>query len=473
MQPGNDIGADAAAGKAVVGDDHVGQAPRLVHPRHHVLAVGRGDDLRAPAGKQQLHALDDRRFIVDDNDEAAGNVVGGARLLRLRRRHRRGLRTDRHVQPEARAAPRQGGKFYLVAEQIAQTPDDGQPEAQAALAAALRIADLVELVKHMLAFGLGDADAAVDYFEHDMVAAAAAAHHHPAALGIAQGIAYQVAQDALEQHRIGAHIAGAMAHRQAQALFGRFGNEIMAQPRQHPFDRHVVDVRLDHAGVDLGDVEDFVEQLLQRLGRGVDAGHHVHRLGVAHLGGKRGGEQAQRMQRLAQVVAGRGKKAVFRTTRHRGRFARLGKVEVLLAQAFGQRLVLEAVAQGLDQQPRVVATEGDDRQRDGEGHHPEQAVQQVVLEKVAQHKGQQGRQHEHIKRPGVRGDQRYRPRGDAEHQHHQHRLVQWRGAGKKQEGADTPERAGDTRADGPISRPAAHGGVVQAVRLRRPVRLPD
>ena len=65
--------------------------------------------------------------------------------------------------------------------------------------------------------------------------------------------------------------------------------------------------RLDAAGVDLGDVQQLGEQAFQRVDRAVDAVDQVRHLGIgADAVAQRLGEQAQRMQRLAQVVAGGG-----------------------------------------------------------------------------------------------------------------------------------------------------------------------
>ena len=64
---------------------------------------------------------------------------------------------------------------------------------------------LVELVEDARQAGLGDADAAVPDLQQQLLPprARAAADQHAAVVGVADGVADQVAQDALEQHRVG------------------------------------------------------------------------------------------------------------------------------------------------------------------------------------------------------------------------------------------------------------------------------
>ena len=98
-------------------------------------------------------------------------------------------------------------------------------------------------------------------------------------------------------------------------------------------DREFRDVRRQHAGIELGDVEQGIEQLVHGLDGGIDAGDEPGALRRVGLVAQLRREQVQGVQRLAQVVAGRREKA------------RLGEIGALdLAVALGQLAV--ALSQG-------------------------------------------------------------------------------------------------------------------------------
>jgi hypothetical protein len=66
-----------------------------------------------------------------------------------------------------------------VLQQLGQPAHDGQPKAQAFLAVAFRIAQLMEFVKDFLLLLRVDADAAVPYLQQQLIATAAAATRMP------------------------------------------------------------------------------------------------------------------------------------------------------------------------------------------------------------------------------------------------------------------------------------------------------
>ena len=80
--------------------------------------------------------------------------------------------------------------------------------------------------------------------------------------------------------------------------------------------------RRDRTGIELGDIHQRAEQALQRLDRCVDTAHEVACLRRAHLRRQCGAEQSHRVQRLPQVVAGRGEELRLAAIRGLGGGAR-------------------------------------------------------------------------------------------------------------------------------------------------------
>jgi hypothetical protein len=136
---------------------------------------------------------------------------------------------------------------------------------------------------------------------------AAAADQHAAVVGVADGVADQVAQDALQQHRVGLHhVQGSPRKLSIRPFSKAVGSKCRRSRREQVAQAHRRRVHLDAAGVDAGDVQQFAEQAFQRVDRFVDAVDQRGHLGVVAALAQRLGKQAHRVQRLAQVVAGGG-----------------------------------------------------------------------------------------------------------------------------------------------------------------------
>ena len=97
-------------------------------------------------------------------------------------------------------------------------------------------------------------------------------------------------------------------------------------------------VDLDAAAVDAGDVEQLGEQALERVDRLVDAVDELRHLGLVGALAQRLGEQAHRVQRLAQVVAGGGEELGLGAVGDLGLAARRVGGELLGAQLRGERV---------------------------------------------------------------------------------------------------------------------------------------
>ena len=70
-------------------------------------------------------------------------------------------------------------------------------------------------------------------------------------------------------------------------------------------------VRCEHVGVELGDVQQGVEQFIHRGHGSIDARDDVRAFDGIHVAVELSDEQPQRMQRLSQIVAGRCEKSGF------------------------------------------------------------------------------------------------------------------------------------------------------------------
>ncbi len=235
---------------------------------------------------------------------ASGVAAGACSACAASASARRGER-----EPERRATARKGGERDRVAEEIAQSPHDRQPQAQPLVPVPVRALDLVELLEDAGPVLLRDADAGVAHLQDDAARAAARADQHPAGIGVADGVGHEVAQDALEEHRVGAHDdAGGDEAQREPLLLGRRG-EVVGEAVEERLQRHGPRARIDRARVQPRDVEHLAEQRLQRADGAGDAAGELAALVVAGALGQRRGEESERVQRLAQVVARGGEEA--------------------------------------------------------------------------------------------------------------------------------------------------------------------
>jgi hypothetical protein len=190
--------------------------------------------------------------------------------------------------------------------------DDRQPQPLALVRRERTLAlGLEELVEDARQTGLGDADPGVPHLQQQAAGARPAADENVAVVGVADRIADQVAQDALELQRVGMCDQRVAAGRQHQPLLERDRLKVLAQAREQITQPHRRRLDLDAAGVDARDVEQLAEQALERVHRLVDAVRKRRDLGSVRALAQRIGDQPHYVQRLAQVVAGGGKNWVF------------------------------------------------------------------------------------------------------------------------------------------------------------------
>ena len=102
-------------------------------------------------------------------------------------------------------------------------------------------------------------------------------------------------------------------------------------------ERHRTQRRRQHAGLELGDVENGLQQVLDRRQRVLDALGDAALMLVAVRLGERAGRQARGVQRLQQIVADGGEEACLETVGALGRIAGARQLVVGALQT-GQRV---------------------------------------------------------------------------------------------------------------------------------------
>src|SRR5208282_2726798 len=95
------------------------------------------------------------------------------------------------------------------AKQVGQATDDGEPEPQPLGAVSLGIPKLDEFLEDVGLLILRNADAGVPDLDRDRIPAPAAADQDTPAVGVARRIGDEVAEDAVDQRRIGVDDRGA------------------------------------------------------------------------------------------------------------------------------------------------------------------------------------------------------------------------------------------------------------------------
>src|SRR5690606_96643 len=127
--------------------------------------------------------------------------------------------------------------------------------------------DLVELVEDSIELIRRDADTGIRDLEIQLVAARGAAQPHLAALGIANGIRHEVAQQPTQELRIGTAAFAARLVNDGKALLDRLRLEIGDDPLDDVVDGAVLALCNDRAAVELADIEHRREQLGHRIER--------------------------------------------------------------------------------------------------------------------------------------------------------------------------------------------------------------
>ena len=230
-------------------------------------------------------------------------------------------------QGEGRARAFLAAQADLPAEKSGQLPGDGQAQARASVPAAGAAVGLAEGLEDGALLVFGDADAHVrDRDAHRILGRGDAlgqgrvrsgpeyGQGHAALLGELEGVGQEVAQDLLQAVRVGEHGLGQVRvplDDEGHALFRGHALEDPLQVGHDGRERHLFQVQLDLARLDLGQVEDLVDQAQQVRPGGVDG-----RGGLLLLGGEVAllvvrqelGQDEDGVERGAQLVGHVGQK---------------------------------------------------------------------------------------------------------------------------------------------------------------------
>ena len=154
--------------------------------------------------------------------------------------------------------------------QVGDAPYGGQTEAEAFFAIALRISDLVELVENLFPLVLGNADAGVPDFERDLAAPVATANQHSPSCRVAERVGHKIRQNALKQERIAMQYRACRCEAKVKLVFARSRGVQSPQLLEQVGCREMDEIGLDIPCVQFGNVEQFVEQRLERVDRRQD-----------------------------------------------------------------------------------------------------------------------------------------------------------------------------------------------------------
>ena len=194
-------------------------------------------------------------------------------------------------------------------ERLGHALHDRQAEAEAADGWAIRCRSALKLLEDHLAVGLADTRTGVPYLDAHVGAAASRQQPDAAPLGVLHRVDQEVLQDAAEHQRIGDDGKAAGAPGQRQALRPRLRLKVENDRGEQLVERHRPQGRRHDTRLELGNVEDGLQQLLDRRQRVLDALGDATLVLVAVRLGECAGRKAGGVQRLQQVVADGGEEA--------------------------------------------------------------------------------------------------------------------------------------------------------------------
>ena len=189
------------------------------------FGVGHRDHLGVPRRQQRLHAVEDRRIVLDADDQGAAHRRpgkrrragdGGGMVDRCRNRHRHG---------KHRAAAGGSVDRDAMVEHARQPFDDRQAETEAAGDPGA-LFQAVKFLEDLAALGHGNTDAGVVDADLQRLSVAAATDQHAPARGIFDGVRDEVLQQPAQQRAVGLHRQRAGHEGQLQPLGARDRREL-------------------------------------------------------------------------------------------------------------------------------------------------------------------------------------------------------------------------------------------------------
>src|SRR5229473_2583800 len=201
-----------------------------------------------------------------------------------------------------------------MVEQAAQAIDDSKAEAKPTTkpsAVMLRIVTPVELAEYLLALVIRNARPCIPDFDAQISAALATADQNTPAGGVPDRVGGEIEKDLLQEHEVTANPCVRWNDSKIQSGLLCGAGKGRPKPIKQPRHGKLGNVRSQRAGIEPGNVEQRLEQLVHHGDRGIDALDDPLPLGGGRCGTKLRDEQPQGMQRLPQIVARRREETGF------------------------------------------------------------------------------------------------------------------------------------------------------------------
>ena len=268
-------------------------------------------------------------------------------------------------------------------------------------------------------------------------AAPSRAEHDASGRRVAHGIGEEVAEHALEQHRVGhdGHARRHDAKRESRRL--RLRREVGGESGEKRLQGDCCRRGPQRSGFELRQIEKLREQMLERLHRRADARDQRRDAGVAHSCRERGGEKPHRVQRLAQIVARSGEKLALGEARGLGGGARRERRLGLRLELADQVHVFVAHRERLGQHVVDLASERQNENEHDAQHAGGEEMHLIALDRHARDQRHENGQHEAIERRLVHGGAGQAAQDHAELADDEQRLV-GRQRGKHRDRGESP-----------------------------------
>src|SRR5258708_11652035 len=161
-----------------------------------------------------------------------------------------------------------------MVEQPTHAIDDGKAEAKATTKPSpvmLRIATPVELAEYLLALVIRNARPCIPDFDAQILAALATADQDTSAGDVPDRVGHQIEKDLLQEHEVTANPCASWNDSKVQAGVLCSAGEGRLDPLEQPCHRKFGDVRRQSAGIEPGNIEERLEQLVHHGSRCIDA----------------------------------------------------------------------------------------------------------------------------------------------------------------------------------------------------------
>src|SRR5262249_24651686 len=171
---------------------------------------------------------------------------------------------------------------HRMVEQPAQPVNNGEPETEAGTTVVTWCAKAIEFAEDVLLLVLRNSRSGIPNLDMQIDAPLAATDEHAATASIAYRIRNQIENDALQQDEVAAHPRGVRNNAQRKSFFPRGSREGRFDSVEQFRNRKFTYARSEHAGVELGYVQERVKQFVHCGKCRIDASDYAPALIRAH-----------------------------------------------------------------------------------------------------------------------------------------------------------------------------------------------